>query len=277
MHQKRRLQKLRNATATPPTGEHLRRAIIEKEEREDYASILSRASRMPRTKKPCIIHAEAIGRWNVHRAQINAWEALLTKSTAPVKQRPPPPAPRRVRTGNAPPAHNNRVAPPLPVDNEDDHDDSDITDALLEGIQPDGRDRRDTRDQPRVLHLPADDNEDTLEDLADLVVRLSAGPATPPSPGEAFRCGSAVGPPHVAALRGDHILKLLALPAAHIPAIVLLGMVRTTHKEHMRILKEIATMPAALQAGNGIGMGRELFAGMRRNALAAEQGACSWL
>ena len=38
-----------------------------------------------------------------------------------------------------------------------------------------------------------------------------------------------------------------------------------------------ATMPAALLAANGIGMGRELFAGMRRNALAAEQGACSWL
>ncbi len=38
-----------------------------------------------------------------------------------------------------------------------------------------------------------------------------------------------------------------------------------------------ATMPAALQAANGLGMGRELFAGMRRNALAAEQGACSWL
>jgi phosphogluconate dehydratase len=36
-------------------------------------------------------------------------------------------------------------------------------------------------------------------------------------------------------------------------------------------------MPAALQAANGVGMGRELFAGMRRNALAAEQGACSWL
>jgi phosphogluconate dehydratase len=38
-----------------------------------------------------------------------------------------------------------------------------------------------------------------------------------------------------------------------------------------------ATLPAALQAANGLGMGRELFAGMRRNALAAEQGACSWL
>jgi phosphogluconate dehydratase len=38
-----------------------------------------------------------------------------------------------------------------------------------------------------------------------------------------------------------------------------------------------ATLPTALQAANGLGMGRELFAGMRRNALAAEQGACSWL
>jgi len=38
-----------------------------------------------------------------------------------------------------------------------------------------------------------------------------------------------------------------------------------------------ATMPAALQAANGLGLGRELFAGLRRNALAAEQGACTWL
>ena len=38
-----------------------------------------------------------------------------------------------------------------------------------------------------------------------------------------------------------------------------------------------ATMPVSLQTSNGVGMGRELFAGMRRNALAAEQGACSWL
>jgi phosphogluconate dehydratase len=38
-----------------------------------------------------------------------------------------------------------------------------------------------------------------------------------------------------------------------------------------------ATMPEALRLANGIGMGRELFAGMRRNALAAEEGACTWL
>ncbi len=38
-----------------------------------------------------------------------------------------------------------------------------------------------------------------------------------------------------------------------------------------------ATMPGELRAANGIGMGRELFAGMRRNALTAEEGACTWL
>jgi phosphogluconate dehydratase len=38
-----------------------------------------------------------------------------------------------------------------------------------------------------------------------------------------------------------------------------------------------ATQPAALAAANGLGFGRELFAGMRRNALSAEEGACTWL
>jgi len=38
-----------------------------------------------------------------------------------------------------------------------------------------------------------------------------------------------------------------------------------------------AAMPESLRAANGVGMGRELFAGMRRNALTAEEGACSWL
>ena len=41
--------------------------------------------------------------------------------------------------------------------------------------------------------------------------------------------------------------------------------------------RPVAAMPAALRASNGVGMGRELFANMRRNALAAEQGACTWL
>ena len=40
--------------------------------------------------------------------------------------------------------------------------------------------------------------------------------------------------------------------------------------------RPLATMPEALRAANGVGMGRELFANMRRNATAAEQGACTW-
>jgi len=38
----------------------------------------------------------------------------------------------------------------------------------------------------------------------------------------------------------------------------------------------LASMPAELRAANGIGMGRELFANFRRNALTAEEGACTW-
>ncbi len=40
--------------------------------------------------------------------------------------------------------------------------------------------------------------------------------------------------------------------------------------------RELATMPQDLVLANGLGMGRELFAGMRRNVTSAEQGACSW-
>ncbi len=38
-----------------------------------------------------------------------------------------------------------------------------------------------------------------------------------------------------------------------------------------------AVMPQGLHAGNQVGLGRDLFAGMRRNALTAEEGACTWL
>jgi len=41
--------------------------------------------------------------------------------------------------------------------------------------------------------------------------------------------------------------------------------------------REGATMPDAQRQADGRGLGRELFAGMRRNALTAEEGACSWL
>ncbi len=41
--------------------------------------------------------------------------------------------------------------------------------------------------------------------------------------------------------------------------------------------RSVDTMPAELMAANGVGMGRELFANLRRNALKAEEGACTWL
>ncbi|MDQ7956145.1 MAG: phosphogluconate dehydratase [Pseudomonadota bacterium] len=41
--------------------------------------------------------------------------------------------------------------------------------------------------------------------------------------------------------------------------------------------RPLATMSEAQRAEDGHGLGRELFAGMRRNALAAEEGACTWL
>ncbi|MEZ0307830.1 MAG: dihydroxy-acid dehydratase, partial [Ramlibacter sp.] len=41
--------------------------------------------------------------------------------------------------------------------------------------------------------------------------------------------------------------------------------------------RDNAAMPDNLKASNGVGLGRELFAAFRRNALLAEEGACSWL
>ena len=41
--------------------------------------------------------------------------------------------------------------------------------------------------------------------------------------------------------------------------------------------REPARMPEDLHSANQIGLGRDLFAGMRRNALTAEEGACTWL
>jgi len=41
--------------------------------------------------------------------------------------------------------------------------------------------------------------------------------------------------------------------------------------------REVLEMPQSLREANGLGMGRELFAGMRNNALTAEEGGCTWL
>ena len=41
--------------------------------------------------------------------------------------------------------------------------------------------------------------------------------------------------------------------------------------------RSVDTLPDAVRCANAVGMGRELFAGMRRRALTAEEGACTWL
>lgn len=41
--------------------------------------------------------------------------------------------------------------------------------------------------------------------------------------------------------------------------------------------RELATLSDSQRFADGHGLGRELFAGMRRNALTAEEGACTWL
>ena len=41
--------------------------------------------------------------------------------------------------------------------------------------------------------------------------------------------------------------------------------------------RECPALPDAAALVNGHGLGRELFAGMRRNVSSAEEGACSWL
>ncbi|TAM53950.1 MAG: phosphogluconate dehydratase, partial [Burkholderiaceae bacterium] len=41
--------------------------------------------------------------------------------------------------------------------------------------------------------------------------------------------------------------------------------------------RELAIMPPALRTANALNLGREMFSAMRRNALSAEEGACTWL
>ena len=41
--------------------------------------------------------------------------------------------------------------------------------------------------------------------------------------------------------------------------------------------RDTEVIPAEQAQANGLGLGRDLFAGMRRNVLSAEQGACTWL
>jgi len=55
------------------------------------------------------------------------------------------------------------------------------------------------------------------------------------------------------------------------------GTLQVLVPEDVWAARDVALMPEALRAANGVGMGRALFASMRRNASSAEEGACSWL
>ncbi|WP_332778239.1 phosphogluconate dehydratase [Polaromonas sp.] len=55
------------------------------------------------------------------------------------------------------------------------------------------------------------------------------------------------------------------------------GVLRVKVPEQEWLARPAAAMPEALRQGNGEGMGRELFAGMRRSALMAEEGALTWI
>ncbi len=55
------------------------------------------------------------------------------------------------------------------------------------------------------------------------------------------------------------------------------GTLQVLVNESEWVARPFATMPVALVEANGVGMGRELFSGMRRQALTAEEGACTWI
>ena len=54
------------------------------------------------------------------------------------------------------------------------------------------------------------------------------------------------------------------------------GTLQVLVAEAQWVARAAATMPVALMEANGIAMGRQLFSGMRRQALTAEEGACTW-
>jgi phosphogluconate dehydratase len=55
------------------------------------------------------------------------------------------------------------------------------------------------------------------------------------------------------------------------------GTLQVLVKENEWVARPIEAMPQSLRNANAVGMGRDLFAAMRRNATAAEEGATTWL
>ncbi|WP_295958063.1 phosphogluconate dehydratase [Rhodoferax sp.] len=77
------------------------------------------------------------------------------------------------------------------------------------------------------------------------------------------------------ALAGGPLAKLLDGDVVRLDAVA--GTLQALVPDAEWDARPLATMPEALRVANGFGMGRELFSGMRRNALTAEQGALSWV
>jgi phosphogluconate dehydratase len=77
------------------------------------------------------------------------------------------------------------------------------------------------------------------------------------------------------AAAGGPLAKLLDGDMVRLDAVA--GTLQALVPEGEWAAREAATMPQALREANGHGTGRELFAAFRRNALAAEEGACTWL
>ena len=77
------------------------------------------------------------------------------------------------------------------------------------------------------------------------------------------------------ALAGGPLAKLLDGDVVRLDAVA--GTLQALVPDDVWAARPLATMPEALRVANGFGMGRELFSGMRRNALTAEQGALSWV
>ena len=77
------------------------------------------------------------------------------------------------------------------------------------------------------------------------------------------------------ALAGGPLAKLLDGDVVRLDAVA--GTLQALVPDAEWAARPLATMPEELRIANGFGMGRELFSGMRRNALTAEQGALSWV
>jgi phosphogluconate dehydratase len=77
------------------------------------------------------------------------------------------------------------------------------------------------------------------------------------------------------AMAGGPLAKVLDGDVIRLDAVA--GTLDVLVAEDLWAARPVAVMPEEMLAANGFDVGRELFAGMRRHATTAEEGACSWL